>query len=59
MTLFSTQLQVAAVIAIGVGAAMVRMGLRTGYLSVRHVTRRCPSCGRHIDGRTCRKCTAP
>jgi hypothetical protein len=56
MTLFTTQVQIVAAVAAGVGIAMVRMGLRAGMLSVRQ-TRRCPSCGRQIDGRVCRNCT--
>jgi hypothetical protein len=41
----------------GVGAVMILVGLGRGLLEPRKARRRCPSCGRLIDGRVCRRCT--
>lgn len=41
----------------GVGALMILLGLGQGLLSVRSGGRRCPSCGRLIEGRVCKTCT--
>lgn len=41
----------------GVGVVMIRLGLGRGLLERRHVPRRCPSCGRLIDGSVCGPCT--
>jgi hypothetical protein len=41
----------------GVGAVMILVGLRRGLLQHRKASRRCPSCGRLIDGPVCRRCT--
>jgi recombinational DNA repair protein RecR len=40
----------------GVGAAMIRLGLARGLLESRVPRRRCPSCGRLIEGAVCRVC---
>ena len=52
-----TALPELAVVTTGVGAVMIRLGLDRGLLQPRNVPRRCPSCGRLIDGRACRHCT--
>jgi hypothetical protein len=41
----------------GVGAVMILVGLRRGLLERRKAPRRCPSCGRVIDGPACKHCT--
>jgi hypothetical protein len=41
----------------GVAALMIRLGVTRGLLQPRRATRRCPSCGRLIDGRVCATCT--
>jgi recombinational DNA repair protein RecR len=41
----------------GVGAPMIGLGLSRGLLAARNGGRRCPSCGRLIEGRVCRNCT--
>jgi recombinational DNA repair protein RecR len=41
----------------GVGALMILIGLGRGLLQARSGCRRCPSCGRLIEGRVCRTCT--
>jgi recombinational DNA repair protein RecR len=41
----------------GVGAVMILVGLGRGLLEPRKARRTCPSCGRLIDGRVCRRCT--
>jgi len=46
-----------ALVTTGVGAVMIRLGLDRGLLRLRNVPRRCPSCGRLIDGPACRHCT--
>jgi hypothetical protein len=46
-----------AVVTTGVGAVMIRLGLGKGLLQLRNAPRRCPSCGRLIDGSACRHCT--
>ena len=45
------------VVSTGVGYVMVRLGLGKGILQPRKASRRCPSCGRLIDGSLCRVCT--
>jgi hypothetical protein len=40
-----------------VGAVMILVGLRRGLLQPRKAARRCPSCGRLIDGPVCKHCT--
>jgi hypothetical protein len=40
----------------GVGAVMILVGLRRGLLEPRKAPRRCPSCGRVIDGPACKHC---
>jgi hypothetical protein len=46
--------QIAALIATtGVAAWMVVAGVHKSALEWRRPRRRCPSCGKHIDGRTC------
>jgi hypothetical protein len=41
----------------GVGAVMILVGLRRRLLEPRKAPRRCPSCGRLIDGPACKHCT--
>jgi len=43
------------VVTTGVGAAMIRMGVRRGLLEARQ-PRRCPACGRLMRDRVCRAC---
>jgi recombinational DNA repair protein RecR len=43
----------------GVAALMIRLGVARGLLQLRKAPRRCPSCGRLIDGRVCATCTRP
>lgn len=40
-----------------VGALMIRLGVTHGLLQPRRAARRCPSCGRLINGRVCATCT--
>ena len=40
----------------GVGALMILVGLGRGLLQARSGSRRCPSCGRLVEGRVCRTC---
>lgn len=40
----------------GVGALMILVGLGRNLLQARNESRRCPSCGRLIEGRVCRTC---
>jgi len=40
----------------GVGALMILLGLGQGLLHARNGARRCPSCGRLIEGRVCKTC---
>ena len=47
-----------AVLTCGIGYLMVVAGLHKGALELRQRARRCPSCGRHIEGRVCQACTA-
>ena len=46
-----------ALVTTGVGAVMIRLGLDRGLLQPRNVPRKCPSCGRLIDGPACRHFT--
>jgi hypothetical protein len=55
MTGFIPQLSLVAT----VGALMIRLGVTRGLLQPRRATRRCPSCGRLINGRVCATCTRP
>ncbi len=41
----------------GVAAVMIKLGIARGLLQSRNPRRRCPSCGRLIDGPVCRHCT--
>jgi hypothetical protein len=45
------------VVTTGVGAVMIRLGVTRGLLQPRKAPRRCPSCGRLIDGPACKHCT--
>jgi recombinational DNA repair protein RecR len=54
MTGFIPQLALATTAA---GALMIRLGVTRGLLQPRRQTRRCPSCGRLINGRVCATCT--
>ena len=54
MTAFTPQL---ALLTTGVGALMILLGLGRGLLMARTGVRRCPSCGRLIEGRVCKTCT--
>ena len=40
----------------GVGALMILVGHGRNLLQARSGSRRCPSCGRLIEGRVCRTC---
>jgi hypothetical protein len=42
----------------GVGYLMTLAGLGKSALELRRRERICPSCGRHIEARVCRACTA-
>jgi hypothetical protein len=44
-----------AVVTTSVGAVMIRLG--RGLLQPRKAPRRCPACGRLIDGPVCSHCT--
>jgi hypothetical protein len=48
-----------ALLTTAVGALMIRLGLTRGLLQSRRPTRRCPSCGRLINGHVCATCTRP
>lgn len=39
------------------GALMVRLGVTHGLLQPRRAARRCPTCGRLINGCVCATCT--
>jgi recombinational DNA repair protein RecR len=54
MTLLTPQL---VLLTTAVGALMILVGLGRGLLQARNGGRRCPSCGRLIEGRVCRTCT--
>jgi hypothetical protein len=41
----------------GFGALMILVGIGRGLLQARSPGRRCPSCGRLIEGPVCRTCT--
>jgi hypothetical protein len=41
----------------GIGALMILLGLGQGLLHARNQGRRCPACGRLIEGRVCKPCT--
>jgi recombinational DNA repair protein RecR len=41
----------------GSGALMILVALRRRLLEPRKAPRRCPSCGRLIDGQACKHCT--
>jgi hypothetical protein len=57
MSAFGLQAQIVAALSVGVGAVMVRMGLRSGLISARNPPRRCPSCGKLLQSRACAHCT--
>jgi hypothetical protein len=42
----------------GIGYLMTLAGLSKNALEFRRRRRTCPSCGRHIEARVCRACTA-
>jgi hypothetical protein len=42
----------------GIGYVMTLAGLSKNALEFRRQRRTCPSCGRHIQARVCRGCTA-
>lgn len=42
----------------GVGYLMTAAGLGKSALELKRRERFCPSCGRHIEARVCRACTA-
>jgi hypothetical protein len=46
----------ALVLAAGVAALMLRIGIQSKLLEWRHQSRRCPSCGRLLTARVCRHC---
>lgn len=46
-----------AVVSCGVGYLMTLAGVHKSALEWRRRERTCPSCGRHIAGRTCSSCT--
>jgi hypothetical protein len=54
MTSFIPQLSL---VTTAVGALMIRLGITRGLLQPRRAPRRCPSCGRLINGRVCATCT--
>jgi hypothetical protein len=39
-----------------VGTLMVHLSTHYGRLESRRAERRCPACGRRIEGRVCRRC---
>jgi hypothetical protein len=41
----------------GAGVWMAIAGVHKNVLEWRRQRRTCPSCGRHIDGRVCARCT--
>jgi recombinational DNA repair protein RecR len=43
-------------VALTTGALMILLGFCRGLLEARNAGRRCPSCGRLIEGRVCRTC---
>jgi hypothetical protein len=45
------------VLTTGIGALMILLGLGQGLLHARSDGRRCPACGRLIEGRVCKNCT--
>jgi recombinational DNA repair protein RecR len=54
MTAFTPQL---VLLTTGAGALMILLGLGRGLLQARNGPRRCPSCGRLVEGRVCKTCT--
>jgi hypothetical protein len=58
MSTLTPQLAMLAVITTGIGFVMMRMGLGQGLLRLRRVNRRCPACGRLVQGRSCSHCAS-
>ncbi|HST16910.1 MAG TPA: hypothetical protein VLK36_04530 [Gaiellaceae bacterium] len=52
------QLEAIAVLTSGAGYLMVSSGLHKGLLRWSRAGRICPSCGRELDARVCRFCSA-
>lgn len=57
MSGLSSQVALVALVTMGVGGVMIRLGLDKGLLVRRRVVRRCPSCGRLIRQNVCQACT--
>ena len=53
MQALTPQIAAAFVVTTGVGFLMMLSGVQKSLLEWRRRRRTCPSCGRHIDGRTC------
>jgi hypothetical protein len=51
-------LAVAAVVTLGIGSLMTRLGLQKSALERRRRRRICPSCGREIAARVCPTCSS-
>ena len=49
------QLALDAALAMAIGFTMVYSGLKKHALELKRPRRRCPSCGRRIDGAVCRQ----
>jgi hypothetical protein len=47
-----------AVVTCGIGCLMLLSGIGKGMLEWRRATRRCPGCGRAIQGRVCSFCNS-
>jgi hypothetical protein len=56
MITLTPQLAMLAVITTGIGFVMIRLGLGEGGLRLRRANRRCPACGRLVQGRVCSHC---
>jgi hypothetical protein len=50
---FDPDIAVLAAVTTAIGWTMLYTGARKRMLDLRHKKRKCPSCGRHIVGRTC------
>jgi hypothetical protein len=53
MQALTPQFAAAFVVTTGVGFLMILSGVQKSLLEWRQRRRTCPSCGRHINGRTC------
>lgn len=53
MQALTPQLSAVFVVTTGVGFLMILSGVQKSLLEWRQRRRTCPSCGRHIHGRTC------